>query len=187
MYHFLYTNHKQKKMKKGMTLLEILISLLIFSIVMATIYVLLYTLLYTPTRVSQILGKDIQEIGKLQSTVDKIRSVVIYAKNATAITLDSKTEDFIGFYLETNGSKKILKGSKSPGLNDDYILAEDIDATFTVLNSNATYPKPQKYVKVELESTKDTSKKLETFIVLLNSFRTATSTEIPNKCLEISF
>lgn len=181
MFQFLYMN--RKKMKKGMTLIEILISLLIFSIVMATIYVVLYT----PTRVSQILGSDIEEVRKLQSTIDKMRSTIIYAKDATAITLDSKTDDFIGVYVEPIGGKSVLKVSRRPGLSDDYIIAENIDATFTVLNSYASYPKPQKYVKVELESTKDHTKKLETFIVLLNSFRTSISTELPGKCLELSF
>jgi len=183
MFHYLFLFQKKfinkliNSKSGGFTLVEVLVFLLIFSIIMSIIVVILFL----PTRVSQTLSSDVELTQEIQNTVDKIISVLMLSKNATATNAFNPSNSE-GIYITENNEIYLRKNEKN------YKLAENMNVTFMVNHINSPPLLPKKIVSIELEKSKNKSyKKIKFYVPLMNSFNLTSGSTSTGANLIIDF
>ncbi|MBO8140527.1 MAG: type II secretion system protein [Thermosipho sp. (in: Bacteria)] len=154
----------RKNKKYGYTLTEILVALLIFAIIMSIIMIVLEV----PTRTSNYLGIEMNATRELKSAADKIISILVFSKDATAQEFNSNISNY---YIYNNNNNLYYKRE-----TNDILLAENVNISATVNYINSPSILPKKYVELQLTYIHPKiQKSYNLTIPLMNSFTVNTS------------
>lgn len=183
MFRYLYTYLKiyifPNNKKFGYTLIEILVSLLIFSIVTSIIMIVLQV----PTRTSNYLGLETNATRELKSAADKIISIALFSKNATA----SETNTNLSDYCIYNNDNNLIYLNKAN--NSVMLIAENVNITLATVNFlESPNILPKKYVELQLTyNHPKIQKSYSLTIPLMNSFTINTSSISTGTYLYLEF
>lgn len=187
MFRYLYMYLKKYMLlnnkKLGYTLTEILVALLIFSIVMSIIVVVIQV----PTRTSNYLGFETNATRELKSATDKIISILLYSKNATASDILNNSISNYYIYNKDNNLYYNYYDTDTDSTKD-ILLAENINISATVNYINSPNILPKKYVEIQLTyNHPKIQKNYNLTIPLMNSFTINTSSISTGSYLYIEF